>query len=264
MSDRSTFLSIVSVLVAGALTSWALPAAAQSCDERVSAESTNGRATVMVNAPCRHPGEAFSVRYHVADMDRDIAIDGVLGPERIGVVPVSLFEPETEVAALFASDGKMIRTRVPFSFPAESGPSGWTKLSVVWRGDLDLDLHVVEPGETVAAGRTAADRGKGPGFIDLVSDGVGSGDHVENFIIKNDLRPRILTARLLLGDRGRGAGGCAPVTGDVRVAVISLDKGVVKVRNQVINASPAAPWACGPGAGFGDERVFKPVLELKK
>lgn len=141
-----------------------------------------GLARLDITAPC-HANEAFSVEYG------RYSFGGTLDGDGHGVYTLDLFFGTQEPIAVSIPNGP--KTSVP---APDVDLSGLSKVALIWRPDVNLDLHALEylaqpgspghvwpgmPSSLAEAQDAVAQTSKGHGFFSSTASGGANGDKAE-------------------------------------------------------------------------------------
>jgi hypothetical protein len=161
------------------------------------APKPGGQRQVSIQSPCRK-GELVIGRYG------DIVIIERLDDSGKLVFQIDCFLGDREVALTFADDQRAA------NHACAKPDSALTKVAIVWRDRVDLDLHAFEyaalpgsaydrsarnPGSYQAAQLEYLRSGRSHGFMSMVSDGRQLGHNIEVYtLLHNPAEPRGLIA----------------------------------------------------------------------
>lgn len=148
-----------------------------------------GRLTLNVAAPC-HGNEAFTIKYG------HYAFEGELNGSGHGQYVLDLFLGTKEQIVVSLQGGAKKSIPAP-----QIDMSGLSKVALVWRPNVNLDLHALEylaqpgspghvwagiPSSLADAREAVARTNKGHGFISTSSQGSSNGDKVEIYTFVHD------------------------------------------------------------------------------
>lgn len=253
---------------ASAAQSNAQAAAATGCaPDRIAAQAlSGGRVSIEVTAPCR-PGQMLTLRYGSYEFQH--ALDG----SGRTTAMLDLFQGKTAPVSLQLGDGP----RQVLSLEAVD-LSGISKIAVLWRAPVNLDLHIYEyaahhggpghvwadaPSSVEAAEAEAQKTRRGRGFLSSKSDGRGGGDKAEvyTFFHHGEQQSGLIATALDYETRGAAADG--ETCGNGAHASVVYDAIILALNGEVSRERGAiAAVACGAQLSAAGRYLEDAILDL--
>ena len=198
---------------------------------------SGGRIVIEIAAPCRANAPVV-LRYGPFEFIRQLDSGGRIS------VQLDLFQGKTASVSLQVGDGP----RQPVSLDAVD-LGGLSKVAVVWRAPVNLDLHVYEyaalpgtPGHVWAGSPSSAETAesetrssrRGHGFLSSADDGRGAGDHVEVYTFWHHADQQAGLVATALDYETRGAEPAGETCGNGAHASLVYDTFQLGARGQVL------------------------------
>ncbi len=219
-----------------------------------------GLARLSISAPC-HANEAFSVEYG------RYAFGGKLNGDGDGVYTLDLFLGAQEPIAVSIPGGP--KTSVP---APDVDLRGLSKVALVWRPDINLDLHALEylakpgspghvwpgmPASLTQAREAVAGTKKGHGFISSSSDGTDDGDKADVYTFVHEPKQHSGIVSLFVDYETRAKEKRPDTCGNganarMHFDIVRLSKGKTVKREKIL----IAPLACDADLG-GKSRYLR-------
>lgn len=149
---------------------------------------SGGQSRISFETPCR-ANQTVAVEYSGVKFVRKIAANGAFS------FILDCFAGDAPQITLSFADGAVVSRAV-----AARDLDTVSKIAVIWRGAVNLDLHVFEyaadhdqpghiwaknPGSPLDSMRQVAVEGKARGFLSTSSDGAPAGDNIEVYTLWN-------------------------------------------------------------------------------
>ncbi|MGI9520170.1 MAG: tetratricopeptide repeat protein [Hyphomicrobiaceae bacterium] len=242
---------------------------ARSCGKPVVALSWQpyGYVDILVRSQCRS-GQDVRLSYGSNAFSKRFSKDGVV---ELGL---DLFAGRGVAAALSFEDGSSQELNIDHSDTGEH-----SKVAIVWKGDINLDLHAFEytagfngPGHISAENPGSYDltlnrvvsEKRGHGFLSSSSDGSGIGSHAEVFTFLHNSKQRYGAVRLALDHRSRGPVPHDIYCGDGAAASVTFDVYVREANGQVTSETGTIPAAaCGLELAEQERYIWSAVPDIR-